>query len=99
MVGMFVAEANQIVLGSCKNVWKQENSFYYSARYNMFVPLPHTVYVSRDIFLRLCDNRSPGTSRTLLRALAEYKMALFCSSTVFVSMLVPPQSFLQQVWS
>ena len=40
----------------------------------------------KNFFLRFGDNKSPQISRTFLRILAEYKMALFCNSTTFVSM-------------
>ena len=45
--------------------------------------ISHTVYVSRIFFLRFGDNKSPQISRTLLRILAEYKIALFCNSIIF----------------
>ena len=46
--------------------------------------------LSRDVPLRFGDNKSPQTSRTFLRILAEQRMALFCKSTIRVSI---PMSF------
>ena len=36
-------------------------------------------------FLRFCSNKTPQTSRTFRRILAEHKMVVFCSSTIIAS--------------
>ena len=38
-----------------------------------------------DSSLRLGDSKSPQNSRTFLRILAEFRMTVFCSSTILVS--------------
>ena len=45
-------------------------------------------------FLRFGDNKSPQISRTFLRILAEYKITLFCNSTIFVSIPMSSNLFL-----
>ena len=69
-----------VVPNSCKRVVKKQK-------------IPHRCQIEparhrhrvEIFFLRFGDNNSPQISRTFLRNLAEYKIALFCNSTIFVS--------------